>query len=322
MIMTESTQRYVLALEIGEEAIRLSKWQQALACFQTALTGLSQEPRVYNGLGDTYRALDDPTRALAFFKEAARLDDQATVYLDKMAALQEALGLKSEAASNRMAAGDLFWDRQDYETAEIRWQAANRLLEESPAIYERLAKACLQRGDSQGATGLYLALAGSLRRQGRCLMALHVCYTALTQFPRAIFWPTTEEAWRCVATRFQPEEQTEEEIDPANLAKAAVEFAHWQLAVAIHQSTVSTAGHIDPEIYLHLRRGLLNEGRGYMDTAISSYERAAATGITLPALFFVLGRLYRLEGRDQDARAAFTLSSRHPFYEHAVALPG
>ena len=35
----DATHRYTLALEIGEEAIRQGKWQQALTCFQTALTG-------------------------------------------------------------------------------------------------------------------------------------------------------------------------------------------------------------------------------------------------------------------------------------------
>ena len=66
--MTDTTHRYVLALEIGEEAIRQGKWQQALTCFQTALTGLPREPRVYNGLGDTHLSLADRGRALACYK--------------------------------------------------------------------------------------------------------------------------------------------------------------------------------------------------------------------------------------------------------------
>ncbi len=65
--MTDPTQRYTLALEIGEEAVRLGKWQQALTCFQAALTGLPREPRVYNGLGPaplgSGRATDVPRRA-------------------------------------------------------------------------------------------------------------------------------------------------------------------------------------------------------------------------------------------------------------------
>jgi hypothetical protein len=54
--------------------------------------------------------------------------------------------------------------------------------------------------------------------------------------------------------------------------------------------------------------------------AISAYEKAIAAGLSAPAIFFTLGLLYRLVGRQADARAALVLASRHPFYRRAVAL--
>jgi len=319
--MTESTQRYKFALEIGEEAVRLGKWQQALTCFQTALTGLPREPRVFSGLGDTHAALDDQARALACYKEAARLDANTPGYVDKVAAIQESLGLIAEAAGSWLVAGDIYWTHQEYETAEAHWEAAIQLQGDLLAAYERLAMAAKQRGDAQAAARHYLALAENLRQKDRCLMALHVCYTALAEFPDPpTVWSATEEAWRCVATRDRRNQPSETRIETGDLLNAGAEFAQWQLTAVIHQSMLSIGDRTNPEAYIHLRQAILNEGRGRAGAAIASYEKAIATGVTLPAIFFVLGLLYRLVGRRQDERAALLLASRHPFFERVVAL--
>jgi len=321
--MTDSTQRYKLALEIGEEAIRLGKWQQALTCFQTALTGLPREPRVYSGLGDIHLALADQSRALACYKEAARLGGNTPVYINKVATIQEDMGLSAEAAGSRLIAGDIYWHRKQTDEAEAQWQAAVRLERDLLAARERLAMVSRKRGDMEAAVGHYLSLAELLRHEGRCLMALHICYTALDEFPDTeSVWPVTEEAWRCVAVRDQRSEQPRTRIEIGDLINAGSEFAQWQLAAIIHQSTLAANDKTNPEAYIHLRQAILNEGYGRAGLAIAAYEKAIATGIASPALFFVLGLLYRLVGRQQDARAALLLASRHPFYERVVTLLG
>lgn len=319
--MTETTQRYKLALEIGEEAVRLGKWQQALTCFQTALTGLSREPRVYSGLGDTHLALADPARALACYKEAARLGGNTPVYINKVAAIQEEMELMTEAAASRLIAGDIYWNHKEIEEAEAQWESAARLQTDLLAARERLAMVSMHRGDVEAATRHYLSLAESLRREGRCLMALHICYTALVEFPDIqTVWSAAEQAWRCVATRDQRDVQPGARVEIGDLVNAGSEFAQWQMAAIIHQSTQPAKDKTNPEAYIHLRQAMLNEGYGRAGMAIISYEKAIATGINAPAVFFVLGLLYRLVGRRQDARAALLLASRHPFYERVVAL--
>lgn len=319
--MTDTTQRYKLALEIGEEAVRLEKWQQALTCFQTALTGLSREPRVYNGLGDTHLALADRARALACYKEAARLDGKTPQYINKVAAVQEEMGLKIDAAQSRLLAGDIYWKHKQMDKAVAQWEAAAELQGGSIAAHERLVMASRQRGDLAAAARHYLALAESLLRDGRCLMALHICYTAMSESPDPqTLWTVTEEAWRCVAARDQHSRQPGGRVEIGDLVNAGSEFAQWQLAAIIHQSTISNKTDANPESYLHLRQAILNEGYGRAGMAITAYEKAIATGIDSPALFFVLGLLYRLVGRHSDARAALLLASRHPFYQRVVAL--
>jgi len=318
--MTDTTHRYVMALEIGEEAIRQGKWQQALTCFQTALTGLPHEPRVYNGLGDTHLALADRPRALACYKEAARLAGDNPVYFDKVGDIQEYLGLIADAARSRLITGDIYWSRGHAAAAEERWQGAIRLQGDMVATYERLALARRHGNDPDGAIAQYLALAEILRREGRCLLALHICYTALSDRPDDhTVWAAADRAWRCVAARGRGEAEAAR-VEPGALVNATADFAQWQLAAFIRQSALPGADGASAEAAIYLRQAILNEGYGRAGVAIAFYEKAVAAGLDEPAAFFALGLIYRLVGRRQDARAALLLAARHPLYRRAVAL--
>ena len=51
---------------------------------------------------------------------------------------------------------------------------------------------------SVGAARHLLALADHLRRDGRCLDGLHICYTVMKDFPEnQTIWSATDKAWRC-----------------------------------------------------------------------------------------------------------------------------
>lgn len=317
--MTSNTHRYELAVEIGEEAVRQRRWQQALTCFQTALVGLPREARIYNGLGDTHLALADRGRALACYKEAARLAGRNPDYTAKVAALQERLGLLPDATATYLLTGDLLWRAGHHEQAQINWEQCARLRPDLPAIHERLAMGDQRRGNTRGATRHYLALAAGLRLEGRCLLALHVCCAALSLTPdSALAWAAAEDAWRCIAARDRTAGPSAARVEPGDLLNAAAEFAQWQLTAALRQSTLrpgaTTAGHVA------LRQAMIHEGHARAGAAIAAYEQAIRAGIQPPALFFALGLLYRLVGRRVDARAALTLAARHPFYRQAVAL--
>lgn len=321
MTTTSPTHRYEMALEIGEEAVRQGKWQQALTCFQTALTGLPREPRVYNGLGDTHLALADRNRALGSYKEAARLAGDNPVYVEKVAQIQRDMGQTAQAAQSYLIAGDILWSQDQPKAAEAKWELALELQSDMVTLRERLALACRRRDDIEGAVGHYLALAGILRREGRCLMSLHVCYTALQLSPEdQEIWTATEQAWACVAAREGYKEGSGASPTDSELLDAAVEFAQWQLAADIRQSTLHLADGENPERFIHLRQAMLNEGYGNVGAAIGFYEKAIAKGLDSPAVFFALGFLYRSIDRQSDARAVFSLASRHSFYHRAAAL--
>ena len=188
------------------------------------------------------------------------------------------------------------------------------------AAHERLALARHRRGDVSGAIIQYLTLADILRGKGRCLMALHVCYTALIDRPDdQIVWSATERAWRCVAARGRRELDAAH-VEPGALVNATADFAQWQLSAFIRQSSLPGASSANAEAAIYLRQAILSEGNGRAGTAITFYEKGIATGVNEPAAFFALGLLYRLVDRRQDARAALQLAARHPLYRRAVAL--
>ncbi len=314
--MTTAAHRYELAMEIGEEAVRQSRWPQALTCFQTAQLGLPGEPRVYNGLGDVYVALSDPSRALSYYKEAARLAGGHPAYTEKVAALLATLGQTAEAVAAYLHAGDRFWATGEVDRARLAWEQATRLAPARAAVHERLAVSDRQRGDTRGAVAHYVAQADALRREGRCLPALHVAYTAQSLLPDdAVVWRAMEEAWRCVATRRQGSGRAAARVEPGDLVSAATEFAQWQLTTRLQEGGASGAARD-----LYLRQALFHESHGRAGPAILAYEQAIVAGAQPPAIFFALGLLYRLVNRRDDARAALTLASRHPFYRRAVAL--
>ncbi len=319
--MTASTRRYELALDIGEEAVRQEQWQQALTCFQTALTGLPREPRIYVGLGDTHMALADLGRALACYKEAARLAGDNPDYTGKVAALQERLGMTPDAARSYRLTGDILWNQQQFDPAAAAWRQALSLQGGMFSAHERLAMDAQRRGDAVEAARHYLALAHGLRQRGRYFMALHVCCTALAVLPQnRMVWEVAEETWRHVAARDRSTRYRVARVEPGDLLKAATDFAQWQLTAEFRQSTLRRDARERTTRDAYLRQALLHEGLGRAGPAITAYEKAIAAGLDAPAAFFALGLLYRLVGRRGDAYAALLLASRHPFYRRAVAL--
>ncbi|MFO7663948.1 MAG: tetratricopeptide repeat protein [Chloroflexota bacterium] len=319
--MTDDTHRYELAMEIGEEAVRQGQWQQAMTCFQTALSGLPHEPRVYSGLGDTYLALVDGPRALACYKAAARLAPDIPDYSDKIATLQLQLDLPEEAARSYLMSGDIYWKRERPELARDRWERAAGLMPDRVAPHERLAMYHRRRDDVGHAVRHYLEMATILRRENRCLMALHSCFIALTFEPEnQKAWAETEKAWGCVAARDGIGNGQTTHIKPGGLVNAAAEFAQWQLSAKLHQRSMQISEGQQPAYYDLLRQAMIHEGQNQAGLAIQYYERAIVAGLDSPAAYFALSLLYRLMGRQDDAQATLILAGRHPFYARAAEL--
>lgn len=313
--------RYDLALAVGQEALRQKKWKQALICFQAAAGTVKGDARVYDGLGDSHLGLGDPKRALACYEEAARLAPGVTTYPEKVARAQEKLEQRRAAARTFVHVGDIFWRRDEAEAAAERWQFAVDLWPDLAGAHERLAMVYRQWAEMGRAVDHYRALAGILTRDGRCLTALHVCYTALDLAPDDDdVWAATERAWHCVASRDQYGTGHVAKVQSGDLVNAAAEFAQWQLTAEFRRLSEKQLESDDLQSLIFLRQAMLHEGYGRAGQAIAFYEKAIGMGFSLPAVFFAIALLYRLVGRRAEARAAFLVAGQHVFYRRAAEL--
>lgn len=313
--------RYELAIRVGVEAVRQGKWQHAIMCFEAAKDGLPEDPRVFVGLGDAYLGQGDLSRAQLFYEQAARINPREPLFLDRVAEARARQGDTQEAARALILSGDILWERKETAAAAKRWQRAAAMRPDSPSAHERLAVLHRYEGDRSATIRHYLALADTLREQGRRVAALHICTVALQLAPddEAVL-EATEAAWRQVVLAHERVPDTGQRLRPSDLSGAANELAQWQLTTAFRQGTLATPNPKRLERNILLGQALLNEGSGRAGQAIDCYEQVIAAGMHSPALFYVLGLLYRLVGRPADARAALTLAARDPFYRQAVAL--
>lgn len=319
------TGRHELDIEVGAEANRQGKWEQALACFRSAREGLPKDARVYDGLGDAYRGLGQTKRARHSYEEAARLQPDEPGHIVKIAELRRDEGETDIAVQAFLMAGDLHWRKGHDQDALALWKQAALYRPNLAGIEERLANWHLRAGNSKLAVRHYMKLAETLGQQGRRLAALHVCTMALRLVPGdEAVQKATDEAWRAAAKRSAVGFQPLETISNSDLITAANELAQWQLTAVFRAGIVNKGGKNDEEIErnTHLGQGLLHEAGGLAGAAINEYELAVGSGLRLPALFFVLGLLYRLVGRGPTAQAALTIASQDPFYGQAVALLG
>lgn len=317
------TTRHELDIEVGTEANRQGKWEQALACFRSAREGLPKDARVYDGLGDAYRGLGQNKRARHSYEEASRLRPDEPSYVVKIAELRLLDGETNIAVQAYLMAGDLHWRRDDDVQAVALWQAAARQKPGLPGIEERLANWNVKKDNKAQAVAHYMKLAETLSGQGRRLAALHICTLALRLTPDdERVRKTTEEAWRAAAKRNLSGFQPLDTISNSDLVTAASDLAQWQLTAVFRAGVVNKRNTTaeENERNTHLGQGLLNEAGGMAGAAINEYELAISTGLRLPALFFVLGLLYGLVGRQPAARSALTLAAQDPFYGQAVAL--
>jgi hypothetical protein len=116
---------------------------------------------------------------------------------------------------------------------------------------------------------------------------------------------------------------------PGSLLTAALSLAQWQLTQEVRRlppplilDHSGQSGYHEnvQQVLRHgaLQHALYQETRSNAGGAIAAYERAISYGLRLPAAFFALGLLYRLVGREIDARCALRWAAQDPFYRQAV----
>lgn len=181
--MADNQTRYEEALRRGQAYNAAEHWRRAFHMFHAALEIVPQAPEAYAGLGEACFGLRMLDHALESYKMAARYSRGDLRYLEKVADLQERLGLLSEAAKTYMAAGELQLRQRQLEQSVFNWERAVRLEPALLGAHRRLAMVHQRQDNVRGAVRECLAIARILQDRGQRGQALKMCHAALRLDP-------------------------------------------------------------------------------------------------------------------------------------------
>ncbi|RMG93433.1 MAG: hypothetical protein D6706_15275 [Chloroflexi bacterium] len=188
------------------------EWQKALGAFRIAINEFPRRPEPYAGLGEACLGLKQLNRALECYQLAARLSNGEIAYLQKVADIQERMGLLTEAGKTYMAIGEFMLKRHMLDEAIDNWERAVRLEPSLLAAHKRLAMIFQRQNRAQDAVREYLAIARILQMQGLNKQALRMCQAALRLDPKNKNILTAMELIQRGAEAYEEEEE-EIELD-------------------------------------------------------------------------------------------------------------
>ena len=209
--MAKNVARYQEAMKRGEAMIAQKKWREALGLFRLAVQEFPNRPEPYVGLGEACIGLRQLDKALDCYKYAARFSRGDIQHLQKVADIQERLGLLSEAARTYTAVGEILLRQREIDNAINHWLRAVGLEPNLLGAHRRLASVFHRRNDIKGAVREYLAIARILQQRGEKENALQMCRAALRLDPDSKDVMTAIELIRFGEEAFADEEEEEEE---------------------------------------------------------------------------------------------------------------
>ncbi len=348
------------ALQTGCLCLLAGRWLDAADAFRIAIRNNAQCAPGYAGLGDAMLGAGRLDRALDFYKTAGRLSGGDYEYLLKVADVQERLGQLAGAAQTYLAAGEIYYRRDQLEEAIAHWRRAVRLKPDLLGAHLRLATALARRGEVKAAVREYLAVARALQLRGDVESALQVCQTAQTIAP--------DDPDIALAMRLLRGEEWEIDQPPAPRQAGSVPVvelvspaegyeAEMQLSPVILPGAISLTladarrraqDRLAEEIFRDEEDGLPAEGagrglsklerdaligqgldyqmRGRLKDAIDCYQRTIAGGLELPAAYFTVGMLCMDLQRYEEAgallrKAAEEATLREPVTLALAAMP-
>ncbi len=181
--MSQDRKRYTKAIRAGNIYLERESWQKALSAFRVAIDEFPKEAEPYAGLGEACMGMKQLTRALECYKLAARYSRGDVSHLQKVADIQERMGLLSEAARTYMAAGEVLLKARRLDESVGLWQRAIRLDSNLLGAHKRLAMVFQRQNKTKDAVRSYLAIARILQMRGDNTKALRMCQAALRLDP-------------------------------------------------------------------------------------------------------------------------------------------
>ncbi|MBK6710475.1 MAG: tetratricopeptide repeat protein [Chloroflexi bacterium] len=344
--MATNRARYEEALNRGHTYGWDQRWPEAIEAFNEAARDEPTEPAPFAGLGMAYMELNQLEKALENYKLAARYSRGEVMHLQRVAEVQELLGMADEAGKTYMAIGEIELNRKRLDDAMTNWHRAVRLEPNLLRAHQRLASIYQRQGAVRNAIQEYLAIARILQTQGEKNKALQACQLALQLDPRNPDVLTALEMVRQGEPLFAKERPAGPVIPSksSGLLRMAVDLekdvqawvpdkrvvetavpvqdarrmAMEQLAVELFEDDTDDAHSANKiERDFLISQALDFQRRSLVNEAISAYEQALAAGLSSTAARFNLGLLYQDKLRFEDAIREFEFSVKDQEYRLA-----
>lgn len=291
----------------GRSFIWEQRWEDAVRAFQIAISGLPNEPDLYDGLATAYRGLNQLDKALENYQMAARLSKGEAIYMSQVADVQEQLGQYQNAAQTYMVLGEMKLRDRRLDEAVDRWLMAVSLDPTLLKAHQRLAAVYARQKQIEQAVNEYMIVARLYEKQNDAGRALEACQTALQLDSRNPDVRTAIELLQHGEKAFASEQSIADAPRPRRLetllgedkpkrriiapAVEAQRLARERLAEEIF----SDSG-VGDEMARMQRMTLISQAldyqtRGLLDQAIDGYEQAIRTGLNSTAAYYNLGLL-------------------------------
>lgn len=318
---------YEEAGNLGHSFIWEQRWEDAVKAFQIAISGLPNEPSLYDGLATAYRGLEQLEKALENYQMAARLAKGDPIYLEQVADVQEKLGKFDQAAQTYMAIGEFKLRDRKIDEAVDRWVMATRLNPNLLNAHKRLAAVYERQNQALQAINEYMMVARLYEEQNAPGLALEACQAAqkldsrnpdiktaieLLQHGEKAFASASNDPKQSLTSIRTAEKPKMKTIAPVEDAQR---IARERMAADLFADDADEM--MQMQLMGIVTKALDFQTRGLTAEAIQSYEQAVQKGLTSNAARFNLGLLYQEQLRYEEAIKQFEISVRDPEYRLA-----
>ncbi|MCA9979566.1 MAG: tetratricopeptide repeat protein, partial [Anaerolineales bacterium] len=314
----------------GRSLIWEQRWEDAVRAFQIAISGLPNEPDLYDGLATAYRGLNELDKALENYQMAARLSKGEAIYMEQVADVQEQLGQHKSAAQTYMVLGEMKLRDRRLDEAVDRWLMAASLDPGLLKVHQRLAAVYARQKQIEQAVNEYMTVARLLEKQNDPGRALEACQSALKLDSRNPDVRTAIELLQHGERAFADEQEIADAVRPRRLetllgeekpkrriittAVEAQRLARERLAEEIFADTGLGDEMARMQRMTLISQALDYQTRGLLNEAIDGYEQAIRTGLNSTAAYYNLGLLYLERNLHDKAQNAFNRAVEDPAY--------
>ncbi len=181
--MAESEERVQKLLDQAHSSAWEGEWEQAVVLYQRALQVDQKQATAWLGLGYAQLGLGNLQEAFRAYQQAAQLQPQDPIPLEKLANIAAQLGYTDQAARYAFFAAELFLKNRDVPKAIENLLFVTRCKPDEVKARQFLAKLYEKSGEISKAVQEYLILAGIYQRNNQVDQAIQLLSHLQQSYP-------------------------------------------------------------------------------------------------------------------------------------------